>query len=77
MELLERELYVDALSSALSNAAGGTGCIALVYGEAGVGKTSLIQEFVGRQRPAVRALWGGCEALFTPHPLAPSYDIAR
>jgi DNA-binding CsgD family transcriptional regulator len=77
MDLLERELYVDVLSDALSSVSNGSGCIALLCGEAGVGKTSLIQEFVARQRAAAHVLWGGCEALFTPHPLAPLYDIAR
>ncbi|HEV7715171.1 MAG TPA: AAA family ATPase, partial [Steroidobacteraceae bacterium] len=77
MKLLERELYFDALGSALGGVAKGSGCITLLWGEAGIGKTSLIQEFTARQRVAARVLWGGCEALFTPHPLAPLYDIAR
>jgi len=77
MDLLERELYFDVLDAALSGVARGTGgAIVLVCGEAGIGKTSLIHEFAARQRVA-RVLWGGCEALFTPHPLAPVYDIAR
>ncbi len=77
MKLLERESYLDALTSAFEGVAKGMGCISLVYGEAGIGKTSLLQEFVDRQRMSARVLWGGCEALFTPHPLAPLYDMAR
>ena len=77
MRLLERELYLDALDSALRSVSQGSGCITLLCGEAGIGKTALIQEFTGRQSAAVRVLWGGCESLFTPHPLAPLYDIAR
>ncbi len=77
MSLLERELYVDGLAAGLDGVSRGTGCITLLCGEAGIGKTSLLHEFVGRQRTAARVLWGGCEALFTPHPLAPLYDIAR
>lgn len=77
MELLERELYFDVLNSAYGCASGGAGCIALVSGEAGIGKTSLIQEFVAAQGDAARVLWGGCAALFTPQPLAPLYDVAR
>lgn len=77
MSLLERELYLEALSSSLDAVSRGAGRITLVCGEAGIGKTALIQEFVARQRTALRILWGGCEALFTPHPLAPLYDIAR
>ena len=29
------------------------------------------------QNKASCVLWGGCEALFTPHPLAPFHDISR
>jgi len=45
-------------------------------GEAGIGKTALLREFCARQRD-MRVLWGGCDDLFTPRPLAPLYDIAR
>ncbi|MGH8316277.1 MAG: ATP-binding protein, partial [Steroidobacterales bacterium] len=47
-----------------------------VGGEAGVGKTALLQDFA-RQVSKVRILWGACDALFTPRPLAPLHDIAR
>jgi len=77
MELLEREHCLSDLALWLESAVGGTGgCIALVSGEAGIGKTSLLQEFTKRQR-STRVLWGACDALFTPRPLAPLHDIAR
>jgi DNA-binding CsgD family transcriptional regulator/tetratricopeptide (TPR) repeat protein len=76
MELLERERYLADLTAWLGAATERVGCIALVRGEAGVGKTVLLQEFAQRQREA-RVLWGGCDALFTPRPLAPLHDIAR
>ena len=75
MELLEREQSLADLTRWLE-AATGSGCIALVSGEAGIGKTSLMQEFSRRQGLA-RVLWGACDALFTPRPLAPLHDIAR
>jgi len=75
MELLEREQSLADLTRWLE-AARGSGCIALVSGEAGIGKTSLMQEFSRRQGLA-RVLWGACDALFTPRPLAPLHDIAR
>jgi DNA-binding CsgD family transcriptional regulator/tetratricopeptide (TPR) repeat protein len=75
MELLEREQSLANLTRWLEAAVGG-GCIALVSGEAGIGKTSLLEEFSRRQRLA-RVLWGACDALFTPRPLAPLHDIAR
>jgi DNA-binding CsgD family transcriptional regulator/tetratricopeptide (TPR) repeat protein len=76
MELLERERHLVDLAAWLSDAAEGSGCIALVGGEAGIGKTALFQEFAGRQG-RIRVLWGACDALFTPRPLAPLHDIAR
>lgn len=66
----------DISGTWLRAAAEGSGCIALVSGEAGIGKTALLQEFADRQTE-VRVLWGACDALFTPRPLAPLHDIAR
>ncbi len=76
MQLLERDSYLADLTLWLEAAVGGSGCIALVSGEAGIGKTSLLQQFSRQQRSA-RVLWGACDALFTPRPLAPLHDIAR
>src|SRR5258706_2160141 len=76
MELLERERSFADLSAWLEAAAKLGGCIVLVGGEAGIGKTALLQEFT-RQLPDTRVLWGACDALFTPRPLAPLHDIAR
>lgn len=76
MELLEREPCLLDLKSWLDGAAQSGGCVALVAGEAGVGKTALLQEFSRRQSD-IRVLWGACDALFTPRPLAPLHDIAH
>jgi DNA-binding CsgD family transcriptional regulator/tetratricopeptide (TPR) repeat protein len=76
MELLERERLLEDLQTWLHAAVEHDGCVALVSGEAGVGKSVLLQEFSNRQRDA-RVLWGACDALFTPRPLAPLHDIAR
>ena len=43
--LLERELALVALAAALGEAAAGEGRVALVSGEAGIGKTSLVDHF--------------------------------
>jgi Cdc6-like AAA superfamily ATPase len=45
LALLEREPALEALASALGEAAAGEGRVALVYGEAGIGKTSLVDHF--------------------------------
>ncbi|HEY2402300.1 MAG TPA: AAA family ATPase, partial [Steroidobacteraceae bacterium] len=76
MQLLERDEYLKDLTLWLDAAVGGAGSIALVCGEAGIGKTSLLQQFSQQQRSS-RVLWGACDALFTPRPLAPLHDIAR
>jgi DNA-binding CsgD family transcriptional regulator/tetratricopeptide (TPR) repeat protein len=76
MELLERKLYLADLGKWLGAASEGGGCIALVGGEAGIGKTALLQEF-SKQLRKTRVLWGACDSLFTPRPLAPLHDIAR
>jgi hypothetical protein len=76
MELLERERCLADLAEWLATVAVRGGCIALIGGEAGIGKTAVLQEFSSRQRVA-RVLWGACDALFTPRPLAPLHDMAR
>ena len=76
-QLLEREDAYAALVGDLERARLGTGRIALVFGEAGIGKTSLVRAFAERHDRDVRVLWGSCEALFTPRPLGPVYDIAH
>jgi len=76
MKLLEREQCFADLAAWLHDAAERGGCVALVAGEAGIGKTALVQEFC-KQQSATRILWGACDALFTPRPLAPLHDIAR
>jgi DNA-binding CsgD family transcriptional regulator/tetratricopeptide (TPR) repeat protein len=77
VELLERESQQKLLDDALAQASAGAGRIALVSGEAGIGKTALVQDFVQRHRRGHRLLLGACDPLFTPRSLGPLYDIAR
>jgi DNA-binding CsgD family transcriptional regulator/tetratricopeptide (TPR) repeat protein len=76
-ELLERDDAGADLDADLERALLGSGRVALVGGEAGVGKTSLVRTFTLRHERDARVLWGACEALFTPRPLGPVYDILR
>ena len=76
MDLLERDEYLSALDEALRQAGEGHGRVALISGEAGIGKTSFVERFLEQHQPKTRTLWGACEALFTPRPLGPLYDIA-
>src|SRR5258706_11464435 len=76
MQLLERASQLQTLSSALAQAKTGQGCVALIYGEAGIGKTSLIEHFINEHKISWRILRGLCDSLFTPRPLGPLDDIA-
>src|SRR5262245_48433392 len=61
----------------MTRAREGRGHSVFIGGEAGIGKTSLVEAFVRSQEQGVRVLWGACEALSTPRPLGPLYDIAH
>ncbi len=76
MRLLEREVGLRTLTTALHKSSTGEGRVVLVCGEAGIGKTTLIRYFVDRHSTHVRVRWGGCDALFTPRPFGPLYDMA-
>ena len=73
--LLDRQQCLADLDQWVFTTEGG-GCIALVHGEAGIGKTALVREFTQRHSTR-RVLWGACDDLFTPRTLAPLHDIAR
>jgi DNA-binding CsgD family transcriptional regulator/tetratricopeptide (TPR) repeat protein len=76
MGLLERDHDLDQLAQLLRTAATCQGRIVLISGEAGIGKTALVEQFVNQSCGEAKQLWGACEALFTPRPLGPLYDIA-
>ena len=76
MELLEREQHLGALDGWLKEAAAGCGRIVFIGGEAGVGKTSLVDRFCRLAHGRARVLRGACDALSTPRPLGPLLDVA-
>src|SRR5438045_6561025 len=76
MELVEREQALAALISGLASVADGKGRVALLAGEAGIGKSALASRFAAAHRDTADVLWGACDALFTPRPLGPLRDIA-
>jgi len=76
--LLERSDQLSALAKSLDAViAEATGALVFVRGEAGVGKTVLLQAFCDQKRQSARILWGACEGLLTPGPLGPFFDLAE
>jgi len=76
MELLERQNQLDELARQLREAEAGRGKVAFVAGEAGAGKSALIEAFASGSRRGVRIVWGACDALQTPRALGPIHEIA-
>jgi DNA-binding CsgD family transcriptional regulator/tetratricopeptide (TPR) repeat protein len=76
MRLIERESQLAALHQYAREASQGQGRLVLISGEAGVGKSVLVEEFAEELNGA-RWLWAGCDGLFTPAALGPLLDIAN
>jgi DNA-binding CsgD family transcriptional regulator/tetratricopeptide (TPR) repeat protein len=75
MDLLERESQLAALRDYVADASCGQGRLVVITGEAGIGKTSLVDAFRD-EHPEVRWFWGACDGGFTPRPLGPLHEIA-
>lgn len=75
--LLERERDLATLDSLLGDGTDAGGRVVLIRGEAGIGKSALVGEFLSRQRSRAHILVGACDDLFTPQPLGPIWDLAR
>ena len=59
--LLERDDTLAVLAGAVAAAAAGRGSVALVSGEAGIGKTSLVRAFVAEATGRARLLVAACD----------------
>jgi len=77
MLLLERDKQLAQLTRWHEASETRGGCVVLVTGEAGIGKTAIVSEFIRRRGAGVRALWGACDPLSTPQPLGPLSDVSR
>ncbi|HVS95853.1 MAG TPA: AAA family ATPase, partial [Puia sp.] len=75
MELIERTGPLNLLRSKFGEVSAGEGHCVIVNGEAGIGKTSLVRAFCRERKETTPIFIGTCDALFTPRPLAPLYDI--
>jgi DNA-binding CsgD family transcriptional regulator len=76
VRLLERKTALDELAEIAGQARSGEGRLVLLEGEAGVGKSSLLEQFT-HDLPDSRLLSGACDGMFTPRPLGPLFDIAQ
>jgi DNA-binding CsgD family transcriptional regulator len=76
MELLERDTELAELATLLGRAENSGGHLVLLGGEAGVGKTALVQQVCAEARARAQVLVGACDPLSTPRPLGPLLDVA-
>ena len=77
MELLEREKYLNDLTEYYHQMERGHGHSIFLMGEAGIGKTSLVNHFLKKVDSKSLIYAGACDSLFTPRPLGPLFDIAE
>lgn len=73
--ILERDLELARLTAAAGEAVDGAGSVALVFGEAGIGKSSLVNALPGALSAQARVLVGQCDDLATRRPLGPFRDL--
>jgi ATP/maltotriose-dependent transcriptional regulator MalT len=76
MKLVERSNYLDELQTHFESVQKGVGHAAFLVGEAGIGKTTLLNTFLKSVQSSSNSFVGACDTLFTPRPLGPLYDIA-
>ena len=65
----------DCAARKLKDVAAGEGHCIMLSGEAGIGKTALVRACCQDHLHHAKVYIGICDALFTPRPLAPLYDI--
>lgn len=73
--ILERDAELSVLADAVRAAGGGDGSAVLVFGEAGIGKSSLVETLRGHLPAEGRMLVGFCDDLATARPLGPFRDL--
>jgi DNA-binding CsgD family transcriptional regulator len=75
MPPVDRDRELAGLRVTWHEAGLGRGCMLIVSGEAGAGKTTLVQHFATETTDGARVLWGACDPLATPRPLGPFHDM--
>ncbi|MCH8991357.1 MAG: AAA family ATPase, partial [Acidobacteria bacterium] len=75
--LLDRDKELGLLADLLAGVGSSGGKVVLVRGEAGIGKSTLVREFVGAHADEAHVLFGFCDDLLTAQPWGPFWDVAR
>ncbi len=73
--LVERESAISQFDLCVEKLASGTGHVALICGEAGIGKTAFLEQIRLSYQARARFYWSGCDPLLTPRPFGPVHDI--
>ena len=75
--ILEREAELAKLARLVDETGSSGGRVVLVRGEAGIGKSTLVNQFLSDSRGRANTLLGACDDLLTAQPLGSIWDIAR
>jgi predicted ATPase len=74
--LLERDSALQDFYDSAEHLAQ-SGKVALISGEAGIGKTAFLEHVRRKLSGDIRILRSGCDPLFTPRPYAPLQDFSQ
>jgi DNA-binding CsgD family transcriptional regulator/tetratricopeptide (TPR) repeat protein len=76
MPILERDHLFAELNTHLGTARNGNGSLVFLSGEAGSGKSTVVEAFAAQAPSDALVLEGHCDPLTTPRPLGPLIEIA-
>jgi hypothetical protein len=75
--LAQREPELQQLAAAVERAASGSGAFVLVRGPAGIGKSSLLKEFISGLGDRASLMFGVCDDMASPRPFEAFWEMAR
>ncbi|HYJ25141.1 MAG TPA: AAA family ATPase [Acidimicrobiia bacterium] len=75
-DLAQREPELQQLAGAVERAASGSGAFVLVRGPAGIGKSSLLREFMSGLGDRAHLMFGVCDDMTSPRPFEAFWEMA-